>query len=281
MVGEYEGFRECHIEPDFLLIYKINDIEIVLYLVRVGTHSDLFKYNMKHLHFEKIDSTNTYLKKEYQNLDNLTFVSASLQTSGHGRFSREWYAQKNESLLFSYLLKDALYVENFSYISMFTAVFIVKYLENKGISNVSIKWPNDVYVNGKKIAGILLEGEIPSYIVVGVGLNLLQTSFENDKLRHPATSLKMEIPTFDLEVNNEYKALLNQINDFWADFSGDWHQFDNFIKNHNYLLNKRVKVENISQCIEGIVEDIDAECNLLINNGKEIVKINTGEIEVL
>ena len=40
--GEYEGKRECHIEPDFLLIYEINDKEIVLYLVRVGSHSNLF-----------------------------------------------------------------------------------------------------------------------------------------------------------------------------------------------------------------------------------------------
>ena len=41
--GKYEGMRECHIEPDFLLIYKISEKEIILYLVRVGTHSDLFR----------------------------------------------------------------------------------------------------------------------------------------------------------------------------------------------------------------------------------------------
>lgn len=40
--GKYKGKRECHIEPDFLLIYQINDKQVVLYLVRVGTHSDLF-----------------------------------------------------------------------------------------------------------------------------------------------------------------------------------------------------------------------------------------------
>ena len=40
--GKYEGKRECHIEPDFILIYRINEKEIVLYLVRVGTHSELF-----------------------------------------------------------------------------------------------------------------------------------------------------------------------------------------------------------------------------------------------
>lgn len=43
LFGEYEGKRECHIEPDFLLIYQINKQEIILYLVRVGTHSELFR----------------------------------------------------------------------------------------------------------------------------------------------------------------------------------------------------------------------------------------------
>lgn len=235
---------------------------------------------MKHIHFDKIDSTNTYLKREYQNLDNLTFVTASFQTNGHGRFSREWFAKENESLLLSYLIKDKTLIDNFSYISMFTAALLVQYLEESGVNEVSIKWPNDVYVKGKKIAGILLEGEVPNYIVVGIGLNINQSNFENE-LRHPATSLKLEKNSENCSIETETNSLINKIYSFWANFSDDWHMFDNFIKNHNYLLKKRIKLSNISSNIEGIVEDIDSECNLLINNDKEIVKINTGEIEIL
>ena len=236
---------------------------------------------MKHIHFDEIDSTNTYLKKEYENLDNLTFVSADYQTSGHGRFDRKWSANKGDNVLLSYLIKDKEIIEHFSYISMFTAVVIVKYLEDKGLSNVSIKWPNDVYVNGKKIAGILLEGNVPNYVVVGLGINLNQVEFDSI-LRHPATSIKLEKPDYNSTSLVEAQEIIYRFNSLWADFKGDWAIYDNFIKNHNYLLKKRIKLSNSVDVIEGIVEDIDSSCNLLINNGKEIVKINTGEIiEVL
>lgn len=232
---------------------------------------------MKHIHFEEIDSTNTYLKKEYENLENLTFLTTDFQSSGHGRFDRKWFANKEDNVLLSYLIKDKDIIEHFSYISMFTAVVIVKYLEDKGLNNVSIKWPNDVYVKGKKIAGILLEGNIPNYVVVGVGLNLNQINFDND-LRHPATSLKLEKPDFNPSSFVESQEIIYRFNSLWADFKGDWSIYDNFIKNHNYLSKKRIKLVDGSRIIEGIVQDIDSECNLLINNGKEIAKINTGEI---
>lgn len=233
---------------------------------------------MKHLHFDEIDSTNTYLKQEYQNLDNLTFVTASYQSSGHGRNSRVWNANKEENVLLSYLIKDKDIIEHFSYVSMFSAVVIVKYLESKGLENVSIKWPNDVYVNGKKIAGILLEGEYPNYIVVGIGVNLNQTNFGNKELRHPATSLKLEKRDFNSNPLKESQEIISLFNHLWRDFNGDWLKYDNFIKKHNYLAKKRIKLSSGASIIEGIVEDIDSQCNLIINIGKEIVKIDSGEI---
>ncbi|MCR5308601.1 MAG: biotin--[acetyl-CoA-carboxylase] ligase [Bacilli bacterium] len=233
---------------------------------------------MKHLHFNEIDSTNTYLKQEYQNLDNLTFVTASFQSSGHGRNSRVWNANKEENVLLSYLIKDKDIIEHFSYVSMFSAVVIVKYLESKGLENVSIKWPNDVYVNGKKIAGILLEGAYPNYLIVGIGLNLNQTDFNNKELRHPATSLKLEKSDFNSNPLNESQEIISLFNHLWCDFKGDWLMYDDFIKEHNYLLKKRIKLIDGSRIIIGIVEDIDSQCNLLINIDKEIVKIDSGEI---
>ena len=233
---------------------------------------------MKHIHFEEIDSTNTYLKKEYQNLDNLTFVTADFQSSGHGRNTREWHSNKGENILMSYLIKDRDIIEHFSYVSMFTAVIVAKYLESKGLENVTIKWPNDVYVNEKKIVGILLEGAYPNYLIVGIGLNINQTDFDNKELRHPATSLKLENNGVSIDIEAERNELISLFNDLWADFKGDWLKYDNFIKNHNYLSKKRIKLVDGSRIIIGIVEDIDSQCNLLINIDKEIVKIDSGEI---
>ena len=236
---------------------------------------------MKRIHFEEIDSTNSYIKREYSNLDNLTFVSTSFQSEGHGRYSRKWYSNKGENIMFSYLIKDINIINHFSYVSMFSAALVVKYLENKGLKNVTIKWPNDVYVNDKKICGMLLEGIIPSYVVVGIGVNLNQTSFNDNELRHAATSVKLEMPDVLFDAHKETDEIINIFSSFWYSFNGNWNDFDDFIKSHNYLLNKKVMVETVSTSIEGVVVDIDSQCNLIVDTGLETLKINSGEVKIL
>ena len=108
---------------------------------------------MKYIEFEEIDSTNTYIHDHYQELDDDTIVRAHYQTHGRGRSNHIWEADKNEQLLFSYYMKqnvDPLKV------SAIMAYAIVTVLRMKQI-NAFIKWPNDIYINNQKIAGILVE----------------------------------------------------------------------------------------------------------------------------
>ena len=113
--------------------------------------------NFHYLHFDEIDSTNNYLKNSYQLLDNFTFVSADYQSKGKGRNDRVWESIKGSNLMFSILIKDPKLIEVSTILSLVTAVEISRLLESYSINNVSIKWPNDVLVNDKKICGILLE----------------------------------------------------------------------------------------------------------------------------
>ena len=141
----------------------------------------------KTIDFDVIDSTNLYLKQNYQNEDNFTFVSALFQNKGKGRNVRKWQSTSGDNLLFSLLIKDKNILKNYQCLSMLTATAIFKVLKSLSIENVSIKWPNDVYVNDKKICGILLEGisydnELKA-IVIGVGLNVNENSFNNDSWR--------------------------------------------------------------------------------------------------
>ena len=126
--------------------------------------------------FEEIDSTSAYLKREYRSLPNLSFCVSSFQTNGHGRLDRNWESKKGENLLFSFLLKKPL--PPFELVSSYCAYLIIDFLNNLGISNVSYKWPNDVYVGEKKICGILLEGisegDSLETLVIGIGLNVNQ-----------------------------------------------------------------------------------------------------------
>ena len=198
------------------------------------------------------------------------FISASFQTSGKGRNDRIWLAESNQSLLFSYLIKDEKLLAKFKSISIGTATLIARFLELKGIKNVSVKWPNDVYVNEKKICGILLEGNVEKYLVIGAGLNVNQTIFEGE-YRITPTSMKNELnKTFSLdELKNElFPFIYKHVNQ-----TGFESNTFRFLNTHNYLENKKVEINGISGVVTGFARDFS-----LIIDGKNI---DSGEITIL
>ena len=111
---------------------------------------------MREIYFESIDSTNTYLKQHYEELEDMCFVRTDYQSAGRGRKSRTWLAEKGESLLFSVLLKDEEVLKRYRELSVLSAYSVLEVLEGYGIGDLMIKWPNDVLVKERKICGILL-----------------------------------------------------------------------------------------------------------------------------
>ena len=233
--------------------------------------------NYHYLHFDEIDSTNNYLKNSYQLLDNFTFVSADYQSKGKGRNDRVWESLKDLNLMFSILIKDPKLLNESKALSLMTAVEIAKLLESYQINNVSIKWPNDVLVNDKKICGILLEGQLPNYLVIGVGLNVNQKEFPSN-LRRPATSISNELnKDLDLEVIKEtlFPSIINNFNKLNKD------EYLSYFKQHNYLLNKRVKVNINQQLFIGEVVGIDDDFNIQILSHDLLLHVDSGELEIL
>ena len=233
--------------------------------------------NYHYIRFDKIDSTNNYLKNSYQLLDNFTFVSADYQSKGKGRNDRVWESSKGSNLMFSILIKDPKLIEISSLLSLYSAVEISKLLESYGVNNVFIKWPNDVLVNDQKICGILLEGQLPNYVVIGIGLNVNQKEFPNN-LRRPATSISNELnKDINLEELKEtlFPSIVNNFNKLNKD------DYLSYFINHNYLLNKRVKVDINNQTFIGEVVGIDKNFNLQILSRDILLHIDSGEIEIL
>ena len=209
---------------------------------------------MKELFFETIDSTNTYLKQNYENLDNFTFVRADLQTSGRGRSSRKWLSKKGDNLLFSLLIKDKELINKYKSLSINSAYLVLKILEEYGLKNLSLKWPNDIYANDKKICGILLESVSKQEIeclIIGIGLNVNQKEFDGDYLIKPTSminELNKEIDLIELK-NKIFNSLLNNLNkDYYTE-----------IIKYDYLKNKIVNVvihnENKTVKVLGINKD--------------------------
>ena len=209
---------------------------------------------MKELFFETIDSTNTYLKQNYENLDNFTFVRADLQASGRGRSSRKWLSKKGDNLLFSLLIKDKELINKYKSLSINSAYLVLKILEEYGLKNLSLKWPNDIYANDKKICGILLESVSKQEIeclIIGIGLNVNQKEFVGDYLIKPTSminELNKEIDLIELK-NKIFNSLLNNLKkDYYTE-----------IIKYDYLKNKTVNVvihnENKTVKVLGINKD--------------------------
>ena len=227
--------------------------------------------------FKQIDSTNNYLKNSYKLLNNFTFVVTDYQTNGKGRNDRVWSSEEGENLMFSFLIKDQDLLKKFSALSIISAVEVAKLLEDYQIKDVSIKWPNDVLIGDKKVCGILLEGQILEYLVVGIGLNVNQKIFP-DGLRRPATSLSLEASK-DFDINELEQKLFSNIVKNLSNL--DEEAILNYFRNHNYLLNKRVKVLVNDQPFIGEVIGIDANYFLQIKTSDMLLHIDSGEIEIL
>lgn len=233
---------------------------------------------MQLIHFNNIDSTSKYLKDNYDTLENFTVISAGFQTNGKGREDRTWLSNEGENLLFSILIKDKEIVTKFNGVSMLVASSIRRYLEKSGVKNATVKWPNDVYVNDKKICGILLEGRYPDYLVVGVGFNLNQTEFVGDYHVEP-TSLALE-KHVKFENNWVLRWILEEIEQEITGFKEGTYSplFD--LRTHNYLINKEVKYIDHGEEKLGRVLGINDDFTLKIFDGKNIKYISSGEIDL-
>ena len=233
------------------------------------------KYHL--VHFKEIDSTNNYLKNSYQLLDDFTFAVADYQSHGKGRNDRIWQSNIGENLMFSFLIKNKELINKAESFSILTAVEVASLIEKYDIDNVSIKWPNDILIGDKKVCGILLEGQVPDYLVVGVGLNVNQKEFPDD-LRRPATSLSLEAKQpFDIEELKE-RLFSNIVNNFSSIKNEEYLEY---FRQHNYLQNKRVRVVINNQVFIGEVVGIDDNFCLQVLSRDMLLHIDSGEIEIL
>ena len=232
---------------------------------------------MNTLHFESIDSTNTYLKNNYQYLDDLTFVSAGNQTQGKGRNNRTWYSENN-NLLFSLLIKNDLYFDKTNDISIIAAYSILEVLRECNIEDVGIKWPNDVYVGDKKICGILLEAISKSNIeclIIGVGINVNQLKFDNNYI-HEATSMKKVLnKDVDLDALKE-KIYLKFIDNLDKLING-YDFYEDIIK-YDYLQDKDAYalINNQKKLVK--VKGINKDYTLCVIDDESEISLNSGEI---
>ncbi|MEJ5257499.1 MAG: biotin--[acetyl-CoA-carboxylase] ligase [Fervidobacterium sp.] len=137
----------------------------------------------------EIDSTNEFLKRNYKSFHDGAIVVAIKQTAGKGRMGRSWYSPEG-GLWYSVLFKPKIHINLHVYTKIFS-IAIVEVLRKLKIK-AYIKWPNDIYYNGKKLCGILSEAVSVNdrvvAIIVGIGLNVNNDIPE--ELKNVAVSIK-------------------------------------------------------------------------------------------
>jgi len=137
---------------------------------------------MKTLWLDTIDSTNSEALRRLPELEGGTVLAAREQTAGRGQRGNTWFTEPGRNLTFSIVLKQLpLQAAESVRLNFLTSVAVASFLESYGVK-VAIKWPNDIYVEGRKICGMLIEntlgpgGQVMAS-VVGIGINMNQTEF--------------------------------------------------------------------------------------------------------
>lgn len=153
------------------------------------------RFGSSHHHFRRTDSTNERARAlaEAGAADG-SVVTADEQSAGRGRRGRRWSAPAGAALLYSAILRP-LGLEH-SLLPLSAPLAVCDAIEAVGAASCQIKWPNDVWLDGRKVAGVLIEARPPEWAVIGIGINVAiePDAFPAD-LRWPATSVEHGVET--------------------------------------------------------------------------------------
>lgn len=239
---------------------------------------------VKVIQLEEVDSTNSYGKKHIDEFEDKIAIITKKQTSGRGRLNRSWVDLGEENLFLSIILKPSeTFNEIYPNLTQYLSVTLCKVIESYGIQT-QIKWPNDVLIDGKKIAGILsetvMQGQKLKGIVLGVGVNLNSNQEKINAIPNKiATSLNIETQKA-INLKEFLNKLLTEFFEHYDEFlqSGFLQIKDDYIK-RNCFLGKELKVQVFNHMESGLAKAVNDLGELVLedNNKREIV-LTIGDI---
>lgn len=179
-------------------------------------------FNIKH--FDELNSTSIYAHQQLEELNDFDIISCDLQTEGHGQFERKWYSScKNGGNIYISIILKPENQTHLNELTRYVALIGAETIEEYGI-NPAFKYPNDILINGKKIAGFLAESEFIGAkfkgVIVGCGINLNLDENDIKNIDIPATSIYLEtgkkinkkefLEKFLLNFKNKYDNFLKE-----------------------------------------------------------------------
>ncbi|NNN18330.1 MAG: biotin--[acetyl-CoA-carboxylase] ligase [Acidimicrobiaceae bacterium] len=238
-------------------------------------------------HLDEVDSTNRVVSDlAKQGLSEGQIILADHQIAGRGRLDRDWIDIPGSSVLMSVLLRPKIGAQFFFLITSALSLAALQVLEAKYSISCKLKWPNDVMVSDKKIAGVLaeaaFEGAENVWVVVGIGLNCLQSEQDLARLGRGATSIfvesgvmldKEERVDLSKQIASKFASLYLSLED-----SGGRIALASLYRNSCDTIGKLVRVEMPDDIVVGVASDISVEGNLLVQTDSCLRAIAAGDV---
>lgn len=245
----------------------------------VKVASENSKYFQSLIFKDTINSTQTIAKEELKNYKDEFLVAALTQTDGVGRFKRNWESPKDKGFYGSFVFRPDVSREKLIEFNLFIALAITKTIESFIDYNIKIKWPNDIYIDGKKVCGFLTEmvkEKDHLSIICGIGINLFNDKTEVDK--------KESIERFandTFNVKDFINYLIHNIEKYYELFlSKDFKFIRNEYISYSVVLGNRIKITTPEEQFYAKAIDIDNNGILVvINDDGHIKRVISADIE--
>lgn len=229
---------------------------------------------------DQIDSTNTDITRRWQEGEQGVLVSvADSQQQGRGRRGRVWQSPPGQNLYMSVGVTISRGFTELDGLSLVAGLALLEALTDKGLEGPALKWPNDVLVERKKLAGILIElqGELEGAVrvIVGIGVNVHMQ--EAGSVDQPWTSLDLCTPEAEWKRDELAAGILNRLLERlsgfeasgFGDFAEEWNQYDAF---------RGRKLVATSGELSGTGQGVDDAGNYMISTADGVERIHAGEI---
>jgi len=231
------------------------------------------------IYYPRVTSTNEIAKQEAQRgAVEGTVVIADEQTAGKGRLKRVWLSPKGSIALSIILRPSVVYLP---FLIMVSSLAVVHSIEAVTGLKSQLRWPNDVLVNGKKVAGILIEnnvrGDIVNYAVIGIGVNINLKLSDFPEILPAATSLSDELGR-NMSRLALIRRLLVEIEKLYLALSTGGSIYQEW-QDNLVTLGRRVHIKSGKTDYEGIAESVAGDGSLLLRHPDgSLTKIVAGDV---
>lgn len=253
-------------------------------IIRNGLSHTMFKKNI--VFHDNINSTNLLAKElGAGGATEGTLVITEKQTGGRGRRGRKWISPAHVNLLFSMLLRPSVKAEQVFGMTMIMAIAVVDAISETSGLNPLIKWPNDIYINKKKLGGILTEfsmsGKVVDYVVIGLGLNVNWKPVNDNSMLFPVTSVCSETGC-QVSRENILVSILKRFDLYYRDVMiGNLDEYYKKWNERSMIIGEQVIIESPEKKIFGKAVSIDRNGSLIIlNNNGRYQSIMCGDVSV-